>query len=151
MANTDITIRLDEQSLHYMEKLVELSDTKKERDELLVKLSALQEELEVTQGLLDATSIALNVMRQTAEIAARPPSLIIKRLAECEGEKYAIAAERDTLQAWLRSAPLDAIAVIAELVDQTHSCTPLARVAHTWVSNKDMLQYVAMLRKTVQP
>lgn len=128
-----------------------LADVTAERDALKAQLDAVKEECDASQGLLLATSAALNVMRQTAEIAARPSSLIIKRLAECEGEKYAIAAERDTLQAWLRSAPLDAIAVIAELVDQTHSGTPLARVAHAWASNKDMLRYVAMLRKTVQP
>jgi hypothetical protein len=117
---------------------------------LMDAFEAVTDERDVAQGLLDATSEALDVMRQTAELAARPAAVIIKRLAECEGEKYAVTAERDTLQAWLKSAPLDAIVVLSDLVDHPYSGSSLARVAHEWASNKDMNRYAANLRKVVE-
>ncbi len=59
----------------------------------------------------------------------------------------AVTAERDTLQAWLKTAPLDAIVVLSELVDHPYSGSSMARVANEWASNQDMRRYVATLRR----
>lgn len=117
---------------------------------LKAQLDSVSDECETAQGLLLATSAALDVMRQTAELAARPAALIIKRLAECEGVKDAVTAERDTLQVWLKNAPLDAIVVLSAAADGPYSDSSLARVAHVWASNEDMNRYAKNLYKTVK-
>ena len=91
-----------------------LADVISQHEATIVRLT---DERDEAQGLLLVTSAALDVMRETATVAAKPAGIIIKALAECEAGKYAVTVERDALQAKLSAIPWDAIRCVFNAAD----------------------------------